>query len=177
MWVSDGSRTRRFEAVALPQVAAAYSLARWICRNDADAADVVQEALLRAMQYFDSYRGDDARSWLLTIVRNTAHSWLKANRSMAQAHGDEGEWIASHPDFADPIVQITAAGVAESLRTAMGQLAVEHREVLILREFEELSYRQIAAVVGCPLGTVMSRLARARDQLAAIVRKAEQGLT
>src|ERR1700678_1586825 len=89
MPVGDGARTRRFEAVALPHLPAAYNLARWICRNDADAADVVQEAVMRALQYFDSYRGGDARAWLLQIVRNSAHSWLAKNRIAGQLPLDD----------------------------------------------------------------------------------------
>src|ERR1700691_5027906 len=91
MALGDGARTRRFEAVALPQLSAAYNLARWICRNEADTADVVQEAVMRALQYFDSYRGGDARAWLLQIVRNSAHSWLAKNRIAGQVALEDGE--------------------------------------------------------------------------------------
>jgi RNA polymerase sigma-70 factor (ECF subfamily) len=176
MPVVDLARTQRFEAVALPQLSAAYNLARWICRNDADAADVVQEAVMRALQYFDSYRGGDARAWLLQIVRNSAHSWLEKNRIAGQLPLDDCE-LERHDSNAaasadDPMRVAVAQIEGEALRRAIAQLPVQQREVLILREFEDLSYRQIADVTGTPLGTVMSRLSRARDQLAAIVRGA-----
>ncbi|HEY1726263.1 MAG TPA: sigma-70 family RNA polymerase sigma factor [Steroidobacteraceae bacterium] len=165
----DAARTRRFEAVALPQLAAAYNLARWICRNEADAADVVQEAVMRALQYFDSYRGGDARAWLLQIVRNAAHSWIERNRAagMVRVTDAELEQVAAADD---PMAAVAADSAAARLRQAIGQLPLEQREVLILREFEQLSYRQIASILDSPIGTVMSRLSRARDQLAIILR-------
>jgi RNA polymerase sigma-70 factor (ECF subfamily) len=169
MPVGDGARTRRFEAVALPHVSAAYNLARWICRNEADAADVVQEAVMRALQYFDSYHGGDARAWLLQIVRNSAHSWIGRNRPVGRVSLVESE-LDTTPDSADPMNEVAAQAEGESLRRAIAQLPLEQREVLILREFEDLSYRQIADIIDRPIGTVMSRLSRARDQLAAIVR-------
>jgi RNA polymerase sigma-70 factor, ECF subfamily len=155
-----------FEAVALPHFSAAYNLARWITRNDSDAADVVQEAYARALRFFDGYRGGDARSWLLQIVRNTAHSWLAVNRPAGGLPIDDELCDAAH----DPERIVAAERDAEQLREAIAQLPMEHREVLILREFEQMSYREIAAVVDAPMGTVMSRLARARDQLAKRVR-------
>jgi RNA polymerase sigma-70 factor (ECF subfamily) len=179
MPVADLARTQRFEAVAVPHLSAAYNLARWICRNDADAADVVQEGVMRALQYFASYRGGDARAWLLQIVRNSAHSWLAKNRFARQLPLDDCELERHDSDAAigadDPMHEAAAQIEGERLRRAIAQLPVEQREVLILREFEDLSYRQIADVIGAPLGTVMSRLSRARDQLAAIVRGAASG--
>jgi RNA polymerase sigma-70 factor (ECF subfamily) len=177
MPAGNAGRTGRFEAVALPHLSAAYNLARWLCRNEADAADVVQEALMRALQYFDSYHGGDARAWLLQIVRNSAYTWIESNRPAGRVplDGDEldAAMLAAQP--MNPFtVQASAGGEAASdavaLRRAIAQLPPEQREVLILREFEDLSYRQIAEVTGSPIGTVMSRLSRARDQLAAIVR-------
>jgi RNA polymerase sigma-70 factor (ECF subfamily) len=169
MPAGDGARTRRFEAVALPHLSAAYNLARWICRNEADAADVVQEAVMRALQYFDSYHGGDARAWLLQIVRNSAHTWIGRNRPAGRVPLDETELDAA-PDTSDPVSAVAAQADSKNLRRAIAQLPLEQREVLILREFEELSYRQIADIIDSPIGTVMSRLSRARDQLAAIVR-------
>jgi RNA polymerase sigma factor (sigma-70 family) len=107
MPVGDGARTRRFEAVALPHVSAAYNLARWICRNEADAADVVQEAVMRALQYFDSYHGGDARAWLLQIVRNSAHSWIGRNRPVGRVSLVESE-LDTTPDSADPMNEVAA---------------------------------------------------------------------
>jgi RNA polymerase sigma-70 factor, ECF subfamily len=169
MPAGDGARTRRFEAVALPHLSAAYNLARWICRNEADAADVVQEAVMRALQYFDSYQGGDARAWLLQIVRNSAHTWIGRNRPAGRVPIDEAE-LDAMPDASDPLSAVAAQAEGEVLRRAIAQLPLEQREVLILREFEELSYRQIAGIIDSPIGTVMSRLSRARDQLAAILR-------
>jgi RNA polymerase sigma-70 factor (ECF subfamily) len=172
MPVDDLARTRRFEAVALPHLSAAYNLARWICRNDADAADVVQEAVMRALQYFDSYRGGDARAWLLQIVRNSAHTWIGKNRLAGRVDLEqlESDSATVFSGAQDPLAAVIAQAEGARLRLAIGRLPVEQREVLVLREFEALSYRQIAGITGCPIGTVMSRLSRARDQLAEIVR-------
>jgi RNA polymerase sigma-70 factor (ECF subfamily) len=169
MPAGDRTRTRRFEAVALPHLPSAYNLARWICRNEADAADVVQEAVMRALHYFDSYRGGDARAWLLQIVRNSAHTWIASNRPAGRVPLVETELDAAG-DSEDPMSAVAAQAESEGLRRAIAQLPLEQREVLVLREFEELSYRQIADIIDTPIGTVMSRLSRARDQLAAIVR-------
>jgi RNA polymerase sigma-70 factor (ECF subfamily) len=168
----DVARTRRFEAVALPHLPAAYNLARWICRNEADAADVVQEAVMRALQYFDSYHGGDARAWLLQIVRNSAHTWIGKNRPTGQVALDpletDGATGLAGPE--DPLAAVVAQAEGARVRLAIGRLPLEQREVLVLREFEALSYRQIDDITGCPIGTVMSRLSRARDQLGEIVR-------
>jgi len=169
MPVGDAARTRRFEAVALPHLSAAYNLARWICRNEADAADVVQEAVMRALRYFDSYHGGDARAWLLQIVRNSAYTWIAANRPAGRVPLDAAEL-----DTAAAGDHSIDAAEGEGLRRAIARLPLEQREVLILREFEDLSYRQIADITGSPIGTVMSRLSRARDQLAALVRGGER---
>lgn len=184
MPVGDGARTRRFEAVALPHLSAAYNLARWICRNEADAADIVQEAVMRALQYFDSYHGGDARAWLLQIVRNSAHTWIGKNRLAGRVPLDElesdsaaileGPWSAANQGPEDPLATVVAQDEGARLRVAIGRLPLEQREVLILREFEAMSYRQIAVITGCPIGTVMSRLSRARDQLAEIVRSEQR---
>jgi RNA polymerase sigma-70 factor (ECF subfamily) len=169
-WITDRRRRSRFESVVLPHLDAAYALARWLTRNDADAADVVQEAVLRAFRYFDSYREGDAKSWLLRIVRRTCYSWLERNRPAdvvpleAEAGDDDGG--AGAPQ---------AAGNAEALLQSRSDLRrldvlVEAlpaplREVIVLRELHELGYREIAEVTGVPIGTVMSRLHRARSAL------------
>lgn len=177
---SEDPRNRWFVEEVLPHGAAAYNLARWMTRNEADAGDVIQEAFARALQYFDSFRGGDVRAWLLSIVRNTAYTWLKSNppprqadspdpSSATDAPGDLG-----HARDGDPISELIDQEEAKRLRQAMARLPLEYREVLVLREFEELSYRQIAMVVGCPVGTVMSRLSRARDELGARLRREVQ---
>jgi len=176
---SEEAQTRRFEAVVLPQLPAAFNLARWICRHEADAADVVQEACMRALQYFAGYQGGDARAWLLQIVRHTAYSWLGRNRPAGQRPLREDEFDADVAEdarwslvdvAADPLQQLASEAQSRALREALAHLPVDQREVLVLREFEDLSYRQIAAITGHPIGTVMSRLSRARDQLAARLR-------
>ena len=174
---SEGSRNRRFVELVLPHAAAAYNLARWISRSETDARDIVQEAFVRALRYFGSYRGGAARSWLLSIVRNTAYTWLNSNppsapldlSSVSTTTAVPGD--SDHVTHADPVDEISRQEEADRLRQAIAQLPVEYREVLILRELEDLSYRQIATIVGCPIGTVMSRLSRARNELGGRLRR------
>ena len=160
-----------FEQVVLPHLDAAYNLARWLTRREHDAEDVVQEAYLRAFRAFDQFRGaggdggGEARCWLLTIVRNTCYTWLTRNRERAPtASFDEALHDVADTD-ADPAIILEHRGDRDAVRLAVEGLPVEFREVLILREFEGLSYQQIASVAGVPVGTVMSRLARARQRL------------
>jgi RNA polymerase sigma-70 factor (ECF subfamily) len=159
------SKVARFEQSLLPHLGAAYNLARWLLRNPADAEDVVQESYLRAFRFFGGYHGGDIRAWLLTIVRNTTYTWLQQNRSreFAEPFNDEVEEIED--DALDPETLVIQAAGIEALRTALDELPIEFREVMALREFEDLSYKEIAAIVEVPIGTVMSRLARARKRL------------
>ena len=157
----------RFAEVAVPHLDAAYNLARWLTRDPADAADVVQEAMMRALRFFGSYRGDNAKAWLLAIVRNTAFTWMKANRPaeiLSAPAGDAPdraiEAVPSPDD--DPETALIRTGEKRRLDGLIAALPAEFRECLVLREIEELSYKEIAAVTGVPIGTVMSRLARAR---------------
>jgi len=155
-----------FEQVVLPHLDAAYNLARWLTRREHDAEDVVQESYLRAFNAFEQFHGGDARCWLLTIVRNTCYTWLARNRERAPAASfDESLHDIATSEF-DPLLLLQRQIEGEALRKAVEELPVEFREVLILREFEGLSYQQIAAVADVPVGTVMSRLARARAKLA-----------
>src|SRR5450755_2884962 len=133
---------QRFEQHVLPHLDAAYNLARWLTRDAHDAEDVVQDACVRAMRYLDAMRDGNARAWFLTIVRHAAYDWLGRNRP-AEIARDDGSAMAD----------------------AVGALPLAYREVLILRELEELSYKDIARIVDIPIGTVMSRLARARGML------------
>jgi RNA polymerase sigma-70 factor (ECF subfamily) len=157
-------RRIRFEQAILPHLGAAYNLARWLTRNAQDADDVVQEAYLRAYQFFDGYHGGDGRPWLLRIIRNTCYTWLQKHRpressvSFDEAKHDRGP----QPGPEAPLV---ADEEREQLRQALAELPEEFREAIVLRELEGLSYREIAAITGVPLGTVMSRLARARERL------------
>jgi RNA polymerase sigma-70 factor (ECF subfamily) len=155
---------RRFELLALPHLDAAYNLARWLTRDDHDAQDVVQEATLRALRYFGAFRGDSARAWLLQIVRHTCFSWLKANRPGELQPLDESTagHEASAPAADEPHVAALRRADREQVNRALAALPVAFREVLVLRELEELSYKEIADITDAPVGTVMSRLARAR---------------
>ena len=151
--------------MALPHLDAAYNLARWFTRNDQDAQDVVQEAVLRALRYFGSFRGDQVRPWLLQIVRNTCYSWLAKNRPAEVVALDECE--DAWRDIAAPAAQephALALRNADRVRInlALAALPIAFREVLVLRELEDLAYKDIARIVDIPIGTVMSRLARAR---------------
>ena len=163
--MSDDEDRRRFEQVAIPHLDAAYNLARWLTRNDHDAQDVVQEALLRAARYIGSFRGEGARAWLLQIVRNTCYSWMKENRPVEKVVLDDFDdaWqdIAAPSADEPPAVAMRKADRAQ-IDAAIANLPVAYREVLVLRELEDLSYSDIARIAGIPVGTVMSRLARAR---------------
>lgn len=142
---------------------AAYNLARWLTRNEHDAEDVVQEAYLRAFRFFESFRGDDPRAWLLTIVRNTCFTWLERNRKPSSALDEDMPEL--NPARSNPEALLLANVDVSALRAALEELPMEFRETIILRELEGLSYKEISAVTSTPMGTVMSRLARARTRL------------
>jgi RNA polymerase sigma-70 factor, ECF subfamily len=155
----------RFEEFILPHLDAAYNLARWLVRNATDAEDLVQEAYLRAWKGFAGFRGGDGRGWLLTIVRNTCYTWLHANRRHELAVEFDEQLHSA--DVATPEAErvlVQSAGRA-TLEKALQELPAEFREVIVLRELEELSYKEISDIAGVPVGTVMSRLARARARL------------
>jgi RNA polymerase sigma-70 factor (ECF subfamily) len=165
-------RRARFEREVLPHLDAAYNLARWLLRNDQDAEDVTQDSMLRAYRFFDGFRGANAKAWLLAIVRNASYSWLARKRVTLSVVGAD---VSPRVDDADPVDTVVTEETPESLLAVKLELAVlqgsldelpaEYREVLILRELEELSYKEISAAIDAPLGTVMSRLARARALL------------
>ena len=170
------SKRTRFEHLALPHLDAAYNLARWLTRNDHDAQDVVQEACLRAMRYFETFRGEHARPWLLQIVRHTAYSWLQRNRPAEvvsmQGHADNDGDVdgARWPEAAAPAADEPPAVAVRNadrvlINRAIAALPIAFREVLVLRELEDLSYKDIARIADIPVGTVMSRLSRARALL------------
>jgi RNA polymerase sigma factor (sigma-70 family) len=159
------SQRARFEQVVLPHLDSAYNLARWLTGNDHDAEDVVQDAYLRAVKFFDSFRGGDARPWLLTVVRHACFDWLERNRSHQPLAVFDEELHSNQGDSLDPAQLLLRKQDSEMLRQALEELPVEFREVLVLRELEGLSYKEIGAVTNLPPGTVMSRLARARERL------------
>jgi RNA polymerase sigma-70 factor (ECF subfamily) len=161
--VSDNEQQAQFERLVMPHLDAAYNLARWLAGNDHDAEDIAQEACVRAFRFVVSCRGSDGRPWLLAIVRNTAYSWLKKNRARPVVSIDDDE-LAEIEDQSSTAGSFHSADT-DALRAALETLSPEFREALVLRELEGLSYKEIAEVAEVPVGTVMSRLARARRQL------------
>jgi RNA polymerase sigma-70 factor, ECF subfamily len=155
----------RFEEVILPHMDAAYNLARWLTRNDHDAEDLVQESYLRAFKFFGSFHGANARGWLLTIVRNTCYTWFRENRAEELTTSFNEEIHSTEADPFDPQKLLLQRESSQLLKQALEELPLEFREVLVLRELEGLSYKEIAVIVDIPPGTVMSRLARARTRL------------
>lgn len=158
----------------MPHLDAAYNLARWLTRNEHDAQDMVQEAYLRALRFFGGFHGTDARAWLLTIVRNTCYTWLKRKQGPEFSCDFEEAVMTKESDELDPESSHELKVQAQLINEAIEKLPVEFREVVILRELEELSYKEIAAITGIPIGTVMSRLSRARKRLLAHLRSATQ---
>ncbi|EDY18268.1 RNA polymerase, sigma-24 subunit, ECF subfamily [Chthoniobacter flavus Ellin428] len=154
-----------FDQTILPHLDAAYNLARWLIGNERDAEDVTQEACLRAFKFFDGFRGGDARAWLLTIVRRSAWTWLRSNRRHEEAVEFDEELHGGIDVSASPEVSLIRAGDVDAVRQAIATLPAVFREVLVLRELEDCSYKEIADIAGVPIGTVMSRLTRARRQL------------
>ena len=150
-----------FEEVVLPHLAAALQLARWLLANEHDAEDVVQEACLRALRYFPSFSGGNSRAWFLRIVRNTCYGWHSQARRLATDVFDEGRHSGATVTMDPEALMLHAADVA-SIERAMNELPDRFRELLVLRELEGLSYQELAAVLGIPIGSVMSGLSRAR---------------
>lgn len=169
------SPATRFEETVLPHLDAAYNLARWLTHNHHDAEDVIQEAFLRAYRFFSGCRPGEARPWLLRIVRNTAYDWLRTNRpaevrGFADLDPDDSDGVSYTEDVFhgasdDPETAALKVADQQLLNRLIAKLPVEQREALVLRELEDLSYREIADVTGVPIGTVMSRLSRARRLL------------
>jgi len=158
-----------YEEALLPHLDAAYNLARWLTRDARDAEDVVQEAYLRALKHFDTFKGGDARPWLLKIVRNTYYTSIQRNKVTAATTPFDEEEDIHVSDTPSPEMLLLKKTDKQLVRHALQKLPTEFLEVIVLREFEELSYKQIAETVQVPVGTVMSRLARARGRLARII--------
>ncbi len=166
--MNDDEPRQRFERMALQHLDAAYNLARWLTRNEHDAQDVVQEAWLRASRYFGGFRGEQFRPWWLTIVRHTCYTWLKDNRPAELVAQDDADAQAAEgvaPASDDPHEAAVRNADRALLNHAIAALPIDFREVLVLRELEDLSYKDIARIADIPIGTVMSRLSRARGLL------------
>jgi len=169
--LTERTRLTEFERQVLPHLDAAYNLARFLLRNDRDAEDVVQEAALRAFRFFESFRGENSRAWFLSIVRNTSFTVLKSNRMDESSVVFDEELHGAQIPPMDAGVALDRARDRQTVRAAIEQLPPEFREAITLRELEGFSYKEIADVAGVPIGTVMSRLARARRQLQMILSK------
>jgi RNA polymerase sigma factor (sigma-70 family) len=167
--LTSQEKLRRFEEQISPHLKSAYNLAKWLTRRHEDAEDIVQEAFLRAFSAFESFRGEDARPWLLTIVRNTSMTWLKRNRTAGATIGFEQSLEDPIERSPDPEEILLISCDREQVTQALEQLPSDFREAVVLREMEGLSYREISAIIGVPLGTVMSRLSRGRDSLRRIL--------
>ena len=163
--IDQRGKLKVFEEVVLPHLNAAYNLARWLTRNEQDAQDVVQESYLRAFRFFDGYRGGDGKSWLLAVVRNTSFTWRRREKRSSNEPFDE---MAHSPRNQAQNQEETLVQSSEmsALRTCIEMLPSGFREVLVMRELEEMSYKEISEVACLPVGTVMSRLSRARKRLA-----------
>jgi RNA polymerase sigma-70 factor (ECF subfamily) len=170
-------KLRRFDAEISPHLGSAYNLARWLTHNHEDAEDVVQEAFLRAFSSFESFRGSDGRPWLLAIVRNTSMTFMSRKRGAGQESDFEAAAKSTAAPDEDPEAQLVASCSREQLREALDTLPPDFRETIVLRELEELSYKEIASITGVPMGTVMSRLARARDALRGILTNRRRGVS
>jgi RNA polymerase sigma-70 factor (ECF subfamily) len=160
---------RSFEEVVLPHLDSAFNYARWLTKNDADAEDVVQDAYVRALRFFSSLRDENARAWLFTIVRNTWYGRFPRRIGSAVVNVPDEDADNRADVGLDPEAQMIQQQTVERVRRALETLPADFREMLVLRELEGLAYKEIAAIVGIPLGTVMSRLARARERLADVL--------
>jgi RNA polymerase sigma-70 factor (ECF subfamily) len=163
--VPEKAELAKFEQAVVPHLGAAYNLARWLTGNDHDAEDVVQESYLRALKFFAGFRGGNSRPWLLTIVRNTCYTWLRRNRMDDVTTELDEELHGVDKTASNPEAVLLAAARSDMVKRALDELPVALREIVILRELEGMSYQEIAEVASVPIGTVMSRLSRARSRL------------
>lgn len=174
--MKDDVKRQRFELLVLAHLDAGLNLARWLTHNDQDAQDVVQEAALRAIRFIDGFRGDNARAWFLQIVRNTCFSWLKENRPVELVVFDDDLHDIAAPAGDEPPARAMRNVDRMQINQAIAALPVVYREVLVLRELDDFSYKDIAQIADIPIGTVMSRLARARGLMQQALRSSEQPL-
>lgn len=174
MRAAEEALDKRFAEVVLPHLDDAYALARWLCGNAADAEDIVQEACLRALKGLDQYAGGNARAWMLAITRNAALTWLARRKPETLQSVADLETEATPDQGATPEEALIAKSDASTLEAAIAALPEPFKETFVLREINDLSYREIAELTGAPVGTVMSRLARARQRLMEILGTAKQ---
>lgn len=173
--MNDEQTRERFENLALPLMKDAYNLARWLMRNEEDAEDVVQDSYLKAFRFFEGFRPEgNVRAWFLRIVRNACYDALSARNLKEKGLEPEGEIDDIEDTAPGPRAIVVAKATVEAVREAIAALPVDFREVVVLRELEGLSYKEISAVAGIPIGTVMSRLSRARDQLHLLLRERKE---
>ena len=164
--MDEASKLALFEQTIIPHLDAAYKLARWLTRNQQDAEDVVQEAYLRAFRFFDGFQGGDGRAWILAVVRNTCLSWLGRRTASRSTSIEFDECVHQTTNEADNVEEVLIRNSKiDSLRACVEALPLEYREVIVMRELQELSYREISEIAGIPIGTVMSRLSRGRMRL------------
>jgi RNA polymerase sigma factor (sigma-70 family) len=173
--LTSRENSARFQLLLEPHLDAVYNYARWLARNDSDAEDVAHDAVLRALEYLDGFKGDRIRPWILTIVRNTFYTWLKKERPVELAESFEEETHGTPNEAADPQALALRNADRRVLAAAIERLPREYREPLILREMEDFSYKEIGVLLDIPIGTVMSRLARARKKLDEILRARSSG--
>jgi RNA polymerase sigma factor (sigma-70 family) len=160
---------RIFEEVVLPHLDAAFNYARWLTKSDVEAEDVVQDAYVRALRFFSSLRGDDARGWLLAIVRNTWYGRFQKRSATVETAAFDSARDDRLDDTLDPEARLIQQQAVDRVRRALEDLPIDFREALVLREIEGLSYKEIATIVGVPIGTVMSRLSRGRERLLSVL--------
>jgi RNA polymerase sigma-70 factor (ECF subfamily) len=170
--MGDHNHIPSFEQAVLPHLDAAYNLARWLTRDEQDAQDIVQESYLRAFRFFPSFRGGDAHSWIMKIVRNTCYTWLHQNRPLQSAMEFDENLFPPDSPGPNPEEVVLQNDSGNLVRKALEKLPTNFREVLVLRELEGMSYKEIAEITGMAAGTVMSSLSRARDRF----RQALKGL-
>ena len=163
--MDEAAKLALFEQTIVPHMNAAYNIALWLTRNAHDAEDVVQEAYLRAFRFFGGFNGNDGKAWLLTIVRNTCLTWLRRGQANGQAVTFDEQTHSPDRERTNPEVMLLGKSDLLRLRECVEALPLDYREIVVLRELEELSYREIADIAGIPLGTVMSRLSRGRKRL------------
>lgn len=176
----DGGKTARFKTLALPHLDEVYTLARYLLRSASDADDAVQECYLRAFRHFDTFRGGPIKPWLLAILRNACHATFAGSAKLVySADGVDDDGTSAQPLWREaddtPEQSLLRRHATETMRRLIGELPAEFKEVIVLREINDLSYREIASVIEAPIGTVMSRLSRARQMLRAAWIAAEGG--